>query len=59
MLKAMIPVLAGLAIAAVADGALAQGEGCLKRQQQTVSTQPTGTDSAPLQTPTTPGERES
>jgi hypothetical protein len=58
MLKVMIPVLAGFAIAAVADGALAQGEGCLK-QQQSVSSQPTGTTPAPLPTPTTPGERKS
>jgi hypothetical protein len=59
MLKVMIPVLAGFAIAAMADGALAQGEGCLKRQQQTVSTQPTGMTPAPLPASATPGGRDS
>jgi hypothetical protein len=58
MLKVMIPVLAGFAIAAMADGALAQGEGCIK-QQQTVSSQKTETPPAQLPVPTTTGERAS
>jgi hypothetical protein len=58
MLKVMIPVLAGFAIAAVAGGALAQGEGCIK-QQQTVSSQKTQTPPAQLPVPATTGERAS
>jgi hypothetical protein len=51
MLKVIIPVLAGLGLAAMADGALAQGEGCL--EQRTVSSQPTETPPAQPAAPTT------
>lgn len=58
MLKVMIPVFVGFAIAAVADGALAQGEGCIK-QQQSVNSQTTETPPAQLPVSTSTRERAS